>query len=280
MLCSMCESTITSGETEGHHYEYVQDFLSAVEAGCYICAILLEGIQHRGCVVSNSLSYARPFLSYDKQDSAEWYHPSLFFKCSAIYIWTTLIITLTPARDFSTSTSIPEFRREPPLEARGVDNLICHSTGDEEVTKRAQWWLEKCRRTHITCDRYRNPRYYPLRLLDLSGDFTRLILSNVEEPRGAYATLSHCWGPNPSHITLTADNLSSFRQKISENFRKSRYFVMLTTLVITFFQKMKKNSPISVLTGVVLHAFNKRGFFVAPLCVIFSVRPIPFWVRR
>jgi hypothetical protein len=31
---------------------------------------------------------------------------------------------------------------------------------------------------------------------------------------------------------------------------------------------------------VVLHAFNKRGFFVTPPSVIFSIRPIPFWVRR
>ena len=46
------------------------------------------------------------------------------------------------------------------------------------------------------------------------------------------------------------------------------------------FFEMKKNSPISILTGMVLHAFNQRGFFVAPVRVIFSVRPIPFWVRR
>jgi hypothetical protein len=46
------------------------------------------------------------------------------------------------------------------------------------------------------------------------------------------------------------------------------------------FQEMKKNSPISILSGMVLHAFNRRGFFVTPVCVIFSVRPIPFWVRR
>jgi hypothetical protein len=29
-----------------------------------------------------------------------------------------------------------------------------------------------------------------------------------------------------------------------------------------------------------LHALNKRGFFAAPLSTVFSVRPIPFWVRR
>jgi uncharacterized pyridoxamine 5'-phosphate oxidase family protein len=46
------------------------------------------------------------------------------------------------------------------------------------------------------------------------------------------------------------------------------------------FKVMKKNSPISILTGMILHAFNKRGFFVTPARVTFSVRPIPFWVRR
>jgi hypothetical protein len=43
--------------------------------------------------------------------------------------------------------------------------------------------------------------------------------------------------------------------------------------------EMKKNSPIS-LFAVILHAFNERGFFAAPLCPVFSVRPVPFWVRR
>jgi len=46
--------------------------------------------------------------------------------------------------------------------------------------------------------------------------------------------------------------------------------------------EMKKNSHISPShEEVILHAYNKRGFFVTPVSVIFSVRPIiPFWVRR
>jgi hypothetical protein len=44
--------------------------------------------------------------------------------------------------------------------------------------------------------------------------------------------------------------------------------------------EMKKNSPISHSSEVILHAFNKRGFFAVPVCMVFSVRPIPFWVRR
>jgi hypothetical protein len=193
MLCPTCESTISSGGTEGHHHESVQDLLSTVETGCYICAILLEGLQHRGCVLSNRLSYVRPFLSYRKRSDG-WYEPTITFEYSAIYIWTGLIIEAVPVRDFSTSSSIPASLRQPPLEAHGIDSLKYHDTGDQEVTKRALWWLERCCETHATCDRDRDPSYYPLRLLDLSSDLTRLALSNIEKPSGAYATLSHMLG--------------------------------------------------------------------------------------
>ena len=63
-------------------------------------------------------------------------------------------------------------------------------------------------------------------------------------------------------------------------FRKKLLLCIVNNSSHPIFHEMKKNSPISILTGVVLHAFNKRGFFVTPACVIFSVRPIPFWVRR
>ena len=36
---------------------------------------------------------------------------------------------------------------------------------------------------------------------------------------------------------------------------------------------MKKNSPISRFL-VILHAYTKRGFFAAPLCTVFSLRPV------
>ncbi len=71
-----------------------------------------------------------------------------------------------------------------------------------------------------------------------------------------------------------------FPLKNMSEFQKKLLLCMVNNYSHHIFHEMKKNSPISILSGMVLHAFNKGGFFVAPLCVIFSVRPIPFWVRR
>jgi hypothetical protein len=57
-------------------------------------------------------------------------------------------------------------------------------------------------------------------------------------------------------------------------FRKTKFLSQISSDI-----EMKKNSPISRYL-VILHALNKRGFFAAPLSTVFSVRPIPFWVRR
>jgi len=71
-----------------------------------------------------------------------------------------------------------------------------------------------------------------------------------------------------------------FPLKNIPEFQKKLLLCIVNNSSHPIFHEMKKNSPISILTGMVLHAFNKRGVFVTPACVIFSVRPIPFWVRR
>ena len=44
--------------------------------------------------------------------------------------------------------------------------------------------------------------------------------------------------------------------------------------------KMSKNSPIQLITEMIMHAFNKRGFFTVPCRPGFFVRPYPVAVRR
>ena len=49
------------------------------------------------------------------------------------------------------------------------------------------------------------------RLVSVSENLIHLVDSAVT---GRYATLSYCWGPNPTHLTLTTENLNSFREEI------------------------------------------------------------------
>ncbi|KAF2680845.1 HET-domain-containing protein, partial [Lentithecium fluviatile CBS 122367] len=80
----------------------------------------------------------------------------------------------------------------------------------------AHAWLDGCTKRHLQCQ-YVNTGYQPPRLLDLSGDNPRLQTTrngNNEGTPQPYATLSHCWGKNPSFLTLTASNIEQFSKGI------------------------------------------------------------------
>jgi hypothetical protein len=94
-------------------------------------------------------------------------------------------------------------------------SMVPPDTGDPRLAMIGLWWLENCLGNHKTCNESREDGWYPARLLDLTGHEPRLLISEIEKPDGPYATLSHCWGPDPKFLQLTADNLESFCSKVS-----------------------------------------------------------------
>ncbi|OCL12099.1 HET-domain-containing protein, partial [Glonium stellatum] len=78
----------------------------------------------------------------------------------------------------------------------------------------ASEWLRKCLRDHKSCDRSHDQTWYPKRLLDLRNQQVRLILTASTQPRGPYASMSHCWGPHPFFLTLSAERIEEMRRDI------------------------------------------------------------------
>ena len=97
---------------------------------------------------------------------------------------------------------------DPPSPETYLHQAIPLNTDDPALGRLALVWLNKCITEHKTCDRDRDPKWYPPRLLDLTGAEPRLLLTDLERPDGPYASLSHCWGPSPTHLTLTEGNFS------------------------------------------------------------------------
>jgi Heterokaryon incompatibility protein (HET) len=81
------------------------------------------------------------------------------------------------------------------------------TTGSGEVLQLASRWLELCTRDHKQCSRERAANWAPPRLLDLTGQTPRLLLCEKERPKGPYVALSYCWGPHPTFLKLTSENL-------------------------------------------------------------------------
>ncbi|KAF2671840.1 HET-domain-containing protein [Microthyrium microscopicum] len=95
-----------------------------------------------------------------------------------------------------------------------IHNLNCSNTGEAKVLDRARFWMLKCLSDHTKCSSHEQPDYYPPRLLQIENDSVRVIESSdlaVSANQGRYATLSYCWGSNPKHLTLTAQNYDALK---------------------------------------------------------------------
>ncbi|KAM5374780.1 hypothetical protein ACJZ2D_006274 [Fusarium nematophilum] len=75
--------------------------------------------------------------------------------------------------------------------------FLSSSTGSEEALAKASTWIQTCTSTHQTCNvEMKSHPWYPTRLLDISADTFRIIMTAETPPshNERYATLSHCWG--------------------------------------------------------------------------------------
>ncbi|KAH6874086.1 hypothetical protein B0T10DRAFT_541246 [Thelonectria olida] len=76
-----------------------------------------------------------------------------------------------------------------------------------QAVQTTQNWMSDCLTGHQQCQKNLQSGYYPTRLLELGESTLHVILTEEDKPSGPYASLSYCWGANPSFLFLTALNL-------------------------------------------------------------------------
>jgi hypothetical protein len=86
-------------------------------------------------------------------------------------------------------------------------------TGDIDVAMLAASWLSECRGKHTTCNTASSSDWRPSRLLKISGNRIRLVLTASENVNEPYATLSHCWG-SAEFFVLNSQNIRRFLEGI------------------------------------------------------------------
>lgn len=197
MLCQRCQGmlkAIDNGKEEGRHYDRSSDLVAAAETGCYVCAIILETERKAKLVVGLAEDIS---LSWQLEGEG-WTRKTLEYD-----------ITLRFSDIYTMFESAHTFRLEP---EDSKDASFCEgyrvpiSTSEHEVHRLAEVWLKDCLHGHDECARDRDAGFSPPRLIDLTGNQPRLALTTTMPSPVQYATLSHCWGPKPTFMTLTADN--------------------------------------------------------------------------
>ncbi|OCK75987.1 HET-domain-containing protein [Lepidopterella palustris CBS 459.81] len=230
-LCAMCKSMFEKddgvGTSSNPHHQTMLDLESAALQDCIICVTVLDELRRIGSLDSDSASSERPFLNSQFWGASEKppqprgvaiYGLKRRLVCEfSLYPWSQIRHPIRPAQNLSTM---------PDLSESWPDHYIPPSTGDPAVSRLALSWFESCLEKHKNCGRGQDTSWTPLRLLDVSGEEPRLILTESEKPNGPYATMSHCWGPNPSFMRLTATNVEGMLNGISteqlpENFRNA-----------------------------------------------------------
>lgn len=207
MLCNVCirmSQAVLGRQSEGgDHHQTLVSLLDAAEAGCYICEFtrqrLLEHDKRDNCQVDqfrfrqHDMGAATSVLI----DMELWYGR----KRDHEYI----CFLAAPTRGFATMEGEKIRRRKGCIP-------------EAEAVMKIKEWMGLCLRDHEGARCGRNttqPSSYPSRLLELGSSSFRVLRTAVDKPRGPYATLSYCWGPNPAFLRLTAWNEKELEAGVS-----------------------------------------------------------------
>lgn len=186
----------SNGVLEGKHHTSLTSFTKAATDWCYICAPLLK----------------------DARREAAWLDQGFQFQCD--YKINQPLISRNEASSHlaikihgGVGSYSQSFYAEPPSRLPIQNGVYSRRTiiPMAKSLQAAQKWISNCLDKHEECQKHIRTHTYPTRLLELENEKACLILSRRDEPSGHYAALSYCWGPKPSFIHLTADNLQEFQ---------------------------------------------------------------------
>ena len=215
----------------GRHHATLGDLEAAARNQCGICHILSGQLDWQ----LNGLAdmYAKDPLRYRFGGSASWNgeatwvgFPGMGSECITTLSWKS---AFSVALDYHSRVTAGDKSHDgeyiPANEEIQRLRLTATNTGDSPVLELGMSWLQNCEHNHHNkCQRKHSnslgnsgskENWFPDRILDLTGEDPRLLITSEEIPiHSKYATLSHCWGPNPKHLTLTSENIKEFRRKI------------------------------------------------------------------
>lgn len=238
MLCALCLSMFHNGLRQGLHHTSLKNLQKAADDGCKICSYLILRRDRFGPdLVQEETAF--PFLKYHwHQDRSErriqfdsnvsWlrfftgppYNQVDIHVSDQIEKPEWWYIDLTERASDDLKSQPWQVRRET-FPSRPIPN----NTGHPDVMRLARRWLRNCENYHNceTLNGVGNPEWCPKRLIDLSDPTAppRLLDRDFERPKGRYAALSHCWGPDPEFVRLRADNLDEFHKNIPSSIPQS-----------------------------------------------------------
>lgn len=181
----------------GDHHQSLVSFVSAAQAGCYICEFARQAL-----------------IRCDERDNCRVEHFGFryFGGRSGPLLILFCIESLYEEKTERRKTGVLFHAWPiPRLNVTGSENVRKRKgcIPEAEAVRKIREWMGICLRDHEGSRCWKKdtkPGSYPLRLLELAPSSFRVLRTAVDRPQGPYVTLSYCWGPNPAFLRLTAWN--------------------------------------------------------------------------
>ena len=224
-LCDVCNLIFVKGSYErwakwlehnpwgrefsGQHHSSFASFARAVTQNCWIC------VQINSRATINSTDKFEPLRYYLRQNASDEESTSSEYQ---------LQFAEQPGRYV-----VQEIQPWTPLHSLAETVKEQTWTGVDKLLDLAKRWLETCQEQHPNCSKSLPTQWYPTRLLDISKDTIRLVISSREHLSGPYATLSHCWGTQKFWV-LTKDNLLHLLEGVPLSMFQTTFQQAITTV--------------------------------------------------
>jgi hypothetical protein len=169
-------------------------------SGCYFCISLIQKSKDydtNDCV-GLELNWDLEISRKQDEDTKISFYPSSRHRISGC----DLLLT-APPRQLGLDAAI--------YDRNSTDNYQAPAnTSHSSLANLVRSWLRVCVDEHSGPITNQDNNYRPPRLLHIDSGNLRLVQGS-ECPKGSeWATLSHCWGPHPTFLTLTSTNKSQF----------------------------------------------------------------------
>jgi hypothetical protein len=169
-------------------------------SGCYLCISLIRKSKNYD---TNDLVDLE--IDWDLEISREQDEDTMisFYPSSPRGISGCELLFTVPPRQLGLDAAISDLNSTDSYQAPA-------NTSHFSLANLVRSWLRICVDEHSGPITNQDNNYRPPRLLHIDSGSLRLVQGS-ECPKGSeWATLSHCWGPHPTFLTLTSTNKSQF----------------------------------------------------------------------
>jgi hypothetical protein len=200
-FCSDCREVFRQIE-DGKAYGELRprNLEGTARSGCYLCICLIQKSKDYDTneFVDLELNWDLEISRKQDEDTKISVFPSSRHRISGCELLFTV-----PPRQLVLNAAISD--------RNSTDNYQAPAnTSHSSLANLVRSWLRVCLDEHSGPITNQDNNYRPPRLLHIDSGSLRLI-QGFECPQGSdWATLSHCWGPHPTFLTLTSTNKSQF----------------------------------------------------------------------